>query len=207
MKKFNGFVISAAVVMLLAGHTSAQDEFESEENLFEEEPSDSDEIAEETDESESDVEEDDDESYQDDSKISNRAGLLLGNGFSFDDNAPNPFGLAVGMQVGHTMAMGLYLGVKYLYFVGEESFAGVIVNQSFFSADLGYDVIPAPVVIRPTVDIGLEIKYEDFFIAPGCYVLLPIDDIFLGLDVRYMLIVATETRDSVSVMFNGGVNY
>ncbi len=156
-------------------------------------------------------------------------GLLLGYGTDLEEGDLNLFGLGLGVRGGYTLDMGLYLGAQFIYFLGESEGAEgaeVSANEMLIGAEVGYDADIDPIVIRPSLGLGLAItsmdmelppaaagfvsdadmSSEDFYIAPGASVIYPIDGFFVGADLRFYLIFAEETVEALTMMLNGGIN-
>src|SRR5688500_2483467 len=92
--------------------------------------------------------------------------LQIGGGLNYglymgDDEGdpPNPYGLGLGVDLGYTLGLGVYLGGEFNYFFGgskEESGIEVATNIMQYGAEVGYDIGLSPeLVIRPKLGIGM----------------------------------------------------
>lgn len=154
-------------------------------------------------------------------------GLLLGYALDFEEGDVNPFGFGFGLRGGYTLNMGLYLGGHFVYFLGESyDMAGgeASINVITIAAEVGYDLNLQPIVIRPSLLLGLglssvSVKMEamgvsmdesetetDLFLGPGASVIYPLDGFFIGADLRFLLVMAEESITGMSIMVNGGMN-
>jgi hypothetical protein len=146
-------------------------------------------------------------------------GLLLGYGVSLEDG-PNPWGLGFGLRGGYNID-AIFVGARFVYYLGEsiESPAGdSTLNIWELGLELGYDIDAGGVTIRPALGLGLASLNVDtplgsgseseFFIAPGASVLYDVtDSIFLGLDLRFQLILAEETVKGIPILATVGMRF
>jgi len=148
-------------------------------------------------------------------------GALVGWAVNTDRNngglGADPYGLALGVSGGYTFPFQLYIGVRYVYFLGntEDSYGGrppvqteASTNYNHFAAEAGYDLWAGDAIIRPSALVGgvLGIWNKDgastptegstgaFMISPGFSVIFPMDSFFLGGDLRGNIV----TGDGVS---------
>lgn len=149
----------------------------------------------------------------------------LGYGISMDDGDFNPYGLGLGVRGGYTLDMNVYVGGFFNFFLGEsEEILGVDVSARILPLALegGYDIVAGPVVIRPTLGLGLaiamssasgsqggvEIDSSDtetrLLLAPGANVLYPIDNLFVGGELRYYWIPSEDSGDAFLIAANIG---
>ncbi len=148
-------------------------------------------------------------------------GALLGFGTSDYDL----FGL--GVRGGYTLPMNVYVGGLLQYNFGSDHF------HSFeFGAEGGYDIDVGPVVIRPYLGLGYyNIGYSVdiptvsvagitagggnisgsqgyFALWPGAVVMYPIQNFFVGGDVRFNIVPsANEDAVSFGVYATGGLQF
>ena len=157
--------------------------------------------------------------------------LLLGYGFKTDRATgglgTDPYGFMAGVRGGYTLDFALYLGVYFNYFLGStdetgsERIATVMreVHASYmqFGAEVGYDFAAGPVILRPSLEIGVALAFSnaadgmtrsvgDLMFAPGVTVLYPIDDFFLGGDLRGSLVTG-DGVSAVTLAATGGMKF
>jgi hypothetical protein len=118
------------------------------------------------------------------------------------------FGL--GLNVGYTLDMGLYLGGLVDHFFAEE-----FVDLTFFMFDIGFDIgFGDKFVLRPTGSLGLANFWLDcdrceddtegrFAFAMGANALYAIDQLLIGGELRYWWI--DDADDGIWAGFNIGV--
>jgi hypothetical protein len=145
-------------------------------------------------------------------------GLLVGWGFKTDRQTgglgADPYGFAAGIRGGYSLDMNLYVGLFYTYFLGSSQTgeqARVIggpvtttANYMQFGAEVGYDWWVGPVIVRPSLELGVALAFTDvtgasrregsFLIGPGLTIVHPWDMFFLGGDGRFEI----ATGDGVS---------
>lgn len=165
-------------------------------------------------------------------------GLLLGYGLSLE-NGKNPWGLGFGARAGYNLD-AVYLGVRFAYYLGATETAmalnGTIkasVNIWELGVEGGYDLAASDTFIfRPELGLGIA-SYNvtttpsntslvsatsnskaNLFFAPGIAALYDVTpSVFLGIDLRLMIIVGTSSQAATStvkgfMMFaNGGVRF
>jgi len=161
-----------------------------------------------------------------------QVGLLLGWGFKTDRRTAglgsDPYKLGIGLRGGYTLDFQLYLGGYFVYYIGGSSEGGNAVvavgtrdsnsNYMMLGAEVGYDVWIGPAMLRPSLGLGMAIgitdatidgqttSVSDFALHPGMSLLFPIDDWFVGGDVRANIV----TGDGVSgltLFANGGLRF
>lgn len=119
----------------------------------------------------------------------------------------NPYGLGLGLGGGYTLDMGVYLGARFDYFLGDSNTTAGIdssVNIYQFGLEVGYDLGLAPeLVLRPQLGLGLgtaafEASGSSFgvsvdssdsqsglAITPGVAALYDMGGFHLRFDLRY----------------------
>lgn len=144
--------------------------------------------------------------------------LLLGYGFKSDRQTgglgADPYGFTAGVRGGYTLDFRLYLGGFFNYYLGStesginDRVVGVETETSAsymqFGVEVGYDWEAGPVIVRPSLEIGMAIaltdrtgtttSVNDMMFGPGVTVLYPIDEFFIGGDLRFAIV----TGDGVS---------
>ena len=167
------------------------------------------------------------------------AGLLLGYGLSFEDG-PNPWSLGFGVRGGYNLER-IYLGARFTYYIGASetrvASGGGTAKFEFNLWELGieggYDFAVADkLVVRPELGLGLAMAHSEvtipfvpggggsdttgkFYLAPGATVAYDIaDNIFIGADARFMLILAgsstpagSSTVKGLTLLANGGMRF
>jgi hypothetical protein len=156
-------------------------------------------------------------------------GLLLGYGFTTDrkDFGADPYGLLAGVRGGYTFDFALYVGLYFNYYLGGSQTGGDAIVASDpnressasymqFGAEVGYDVYAGPVILRPSLGIGVAIGFTDatgetlsvgdMMFGPGVTVLYPIDEFFLGGDLRGNLVTG-DGISAVTVAATGGMRF
>jgi hypothetical protein len=158
--------------------------------------------------------------------------LLLGYGFKTDRQTGglgvDPYGLMAGVRGGYTLDFALYLGVFFNYYLGSSGETGsgrittevrdVSANYMQFGAEVGYDFDAGPVLIRPSLQIGMAIAFSDadragvtqsvsdLMFGPGVTVLVPVDDFFIGGDLRGSLVTGDGIA-AVTLAVTGGMKF
>jgi hypothetical protein len=139
--------------------------------------------------------------------------LLLGYGVKTDRQTgglgADPYGLTAGVRGGYTFDFRLYAGVYFNYYLGStesgtnDRFNSTETETSAsymqFGAEVGYDVEAGPVMFRPSLQIGMAIaltdktttttSVNDLMFGPGITLLYPMDEFFIGLDLRAALVM------------------
>lgn len=155
--------------------------------------------------------------------------LLLGYGFMTDrrGNGADPYTFMAGLRGGYTFDFKLYAGLFYNYYLGsskegETQGTGLqsetTANYMHFGAEVGYDAELGPVQIRPSMQLGIALlvsdvvkpgtsdSYSDFMLAPGITVVHPIDDFFIGGDLRGNIVTGDGTS-GITVAATGGMRF
>jgi hypothetical protein len=147
-------------------------------------------------------------------------GLLLGYGFqtdrSTDSLGSDPYGFGAKLRGGYTFDFMLYAGLYYAYYLGSSTTGGgrtsgistTSASYMQFGAEVGYDWFVGPVIIRPSLEIGLAIAFSDrtgsaqshtgFHLGPGMLVMVPIDDFFIGGDLRGSIVMGNGVSSVVA---------
>lgn len=154
--------------------------------------------------------------------------LLLGYGFMTDrrGGGADPYTFMAGLRGGYTFDFKLYAGLYYNYYLGESRTgetqgSGIeqetTANYMHFGAEVGYDAELGPVQIRPSLQLGIALlltdveggatdSFSDFMLAPGITVVHPIDDFFIGGDLRGQ-IVTGDGASGITVAATGGMRF
>ena len=155
-------------------------------------------------------------------------GILLGYGIDFDKGNSNPYGVGLGLRGGYTLNMGLYVGGQFIYFIGDSEEAGGMkasINVMTLGVEVGYDLKVAPVLIRPSLGLGLAFASASvsgsvsgfsvgdqsntetyFYVAPGASVIYPINMFFVGADLRLIFMTSDPLSKALTIMLTGGIN-
>jgi hypothetical protein len=157
------------------------------------------------------------------------AALLLGWGFMTDRRGigADPYGFMAGLRGGYTFDFKLYAGVYFNYYIGSSKTgdtAATGIEQETTSSymhyglEAGYDAEIGPVQIRPSLQLGLAMalsdvenpgttdSYVDVMLGPGVTVVHPIDDFFIGGDLRAQ-IVTGDGVSAVTLAATGGMRF
>lgn len=157
-------------------------------------------------------------------------GLLLGYGFKTDRQTGglgvDPYGLMAGLRGGYTFDFALYAGAYFKYFLGSSGTTGsgriatesrdVHASYMQFGLEAGYDLFAGPVILRPSLELGMALAFSDadgttrsvgdLMFGPGVAVLYPFDDLFLGGDLRGSLVTG-DGVSGVTIAANGGMRF
>jgi hypothetical protein len=149
-------------------------------------------------------------------------GVAIGWGTDFENPDYNFYGVGFGVRGGYTLDFGLYLGAQVLYFLGGSNAAGASRSEFLAGVDVGYDIKVAPVVIRPSLGVGAAVSFTksdvgrlkpekatnaDIYVALGGNVVYPISNFFVGGDLRFVDIFATDSVEAVTIMAIAGMNF
>lgn len=159
------------------------------------------------------------------------AGLLLGWGLKTDrrtaDYGADPYGLSAGLRGGYSLDMGVYVGAYYIWYLGSSSegqgsartggaFAESSASYMHFGAEVGYDAWIGPVIIRPSLMLGMALALlsrdgvhdtvGDLVLGPGITMVHPFDEFFIGGDLRGS-IVTGDGVSAVSLFATGGMRF
>lgn len=150
------------------------------------------------------------------------AGLSLGYGISLEDG-PNIWGFGFGVRGGYNID-AVYLGMRFLYFVGEEP-------ASIWELGIegGYDVpVTEGFVIRPQLGLGLaniaigvpeafatpgsvgdfSESSTEFFLAGGVSGLYDVtDSMFIGAEARFQIVFAELSAKAITLMATAGTRF
>jgi hypothetical protein len=151
------------------------------------------------------------------------AAVLVGNGFK------DGYNIGIGARGGVTLPMSLYLGGTILYHLGKttsDSGADFKANIWYFGGEGGYDIGAGPLTIRPYLGLGYANlrasapdvcalgacvggSYSDGKLAfwPGVTGLVGLGSLFVGADLRYVLLVDAEDANAFSAFATLGVNF
>jgi hypothetical protein len=151
------------------------------------------------------------------------AGLLVGNGFK------DGYNVGIGARGGLTLPMNLYVGGTILYHLGktESTPAGdITANVWYLGGEGGYDLGVGPLTIRPYLGLGyanLRVSAPDACVLgtcvggsnstgklafwPGVTGLVGLGSIFVGADLRYVLLVDVDDGNAFSAFATGGMSF
>jgi hypothetical protein len=149
-------------------------------------------------------------SSNDDNKPST-FGVLVGYAIDFESLPYKPYEFGFGLRGGYTLDIGLYLGMKFVYFTGEMYYMDHE-NVVTLGAEVGFDIDADVIIVRPSIDVGLDARggehEERFHLAPGATLVAPFEDsYFVGLDVRYQVVFDADPIQGISFLATGGVRY
>jgi hypothetical protein len=151
------------------------------------------------------------------------AGLLAGNGFK------DGYNVGVGARGGITLPMNLYLGASFLYHFGTTQNTGagdVTTNLWLLGAEGGYDLGVGPLTLRPYLGLGyahlsfgapdacaagtcLSVSDSDGKVAlwPGVAALFNLAIFFIGVDLRYTVLLDVEDANAFGTFATAGLTF
>ena len=164
------------------------------------------------------------------------AALLLGYGATTSKNDTvqehEPAGFGLGVRGGYTLPMKVYLGATFVYHFGfsESTPDGdVSGNILYFGVEGGYDIEAGPVLVRPYLGLGDVIASVStpvtsspflggtiggstseghFGFWPGGTVLYPIENFFVGGDLRYLIVTGSDAHfNAFGIFATGGMKF
>lgn len=155
------------------------------------------------------------------------AGLLLGYGLDLESGSGNPWGLGFGLGGGYTLDMGLYLGARFVYYLGDSqtiptglgTHISVDVNIWELGVEGGYDIAMDKLHIRPGLGLGIASASSSaagtstsdmyLYVAPGAALLYDVSDsFFVGAEVRLQLVFADpDMIKALILLANAGMRF
>jgi hypothetical protein len=129
----------------------------------------------------------------------------------------NPYAAGLGLRLGVTLPVSIYLGGSFDYFFGESENAGLDteISNSILQlmARAGYDIGVGPVTLRPELGFGLssaktsvgdvdnsESKYA---LAPGAEVAFSLGLLSLSAEASYDVVLAGNANSSPNALVLG----
>jgi opacity protein-like surface antigen len=158
--------------------------------------------------------------------------LQIGLGFRYgallSDGEPNPWGTGLGLSVGYTLPVAIYVGGNFEYFLGgSASTAGFKISSNIWqlSAEGGYDFgLGENFVIRPKVGLGLANVSNEVegcpaglvcgagrgsetkpLVAPGATFMLFTRHLSLAIDARYAMVLSDPSVKGL--IFSVGIGF
>jgi len=151
-----------------------------------------------------------------------QVGAALGYGIWTGDGDINPYGFDLGLHGGYTLDMGLYVGGRFEYFLGESQG-----NSNFgiwnLMAEGGYDIgIGENMVIRPQLGLGMANVHAKvcvaflgpeqcfsnsdsyFSAAPGAFFMYSFGGPFIDAGLRFQHIFHDGTGSGDGLLLNVG---
>jgi len=156
--------------------------------------------------------------------------LLAGYGHTFNaDDHLNPLGVGFGVRGGYNFS-ALYVGMRFMFFLGDTESAGggveTSANAMTLGLELGYDIalLDDVLFVRPEIGSGLMIiegesmagameipvngSSEDLYIAPGAALFVNVGKrSFLGLDLQTPIIFADDTEVALTTLAIAGMRF
>src|SRR5689334_13686333 len=144
------------------------------------------------------------------------------------DAPPVGYGVGVGARGGLTLPFHLYLGGAFVYHLGVHPSSSSSSNVWYLGAEGAYDIVVGPVTIRPYVGAGYahwrreaaELcdfvpcgggvrNRGEFAWWPGGAVLVDVGSskVFVGTDVRYVMIPGLFEGNSLGGFLTGGMHF
>jgi hypothetical protein len=122
-----------------------------------------------------------------------------------NNGGTNPMGPGIGVR-GGVGIFGLYGGVKFMYYFGENSF-----HSTMYGIEGGYSLGVGPITIRPQVGVGNlsfsgpdDFSKSNIYIEPGVTVLVSLLGWFVGADANVLLTPGLESSQA-ALTINGQV--
>lgn len=156
-------------------------------------------------------------------------GATLGYGIYVGEDAGdtdfNIYGLALGVHGGYTLEQNVFVGGFFNYFLGESEDAEgleVSANVMQIAADVGYDLGLDAIIVRPSLGLGLAIAMAntsgsfagmeidesdsetELMLAPGARVMVPLEQLYVGGELRYFWMPGEDHSDGFLIAFNIG---
>lgn len=158
--------------------------------------------------------------------------LLAGYGHTFNAAEHlNPLAVGFGVRGGYNVGE-LYIGMRFLFFLGDSEAAADDVETSAkamtLGLELGYEIslLGDVLFVRPELGAGLMIiegesmaagampemsangSSEDLYIAPGAAMFVNVGKrSFLGLDLQTPIVFTTETKVALTMLAIGGMRF
>ena len=151
------------------------------------------------------------------------AGLLVGDGFK------DGYNLGLGARAGVTLPLGLYVGGTFVYHLGStQTFRGADLraNVFYFGGEGGYEISAGPLTVRPYLGLGYASPRitqancslgacvagetsgdSKFALWPGATVLLPVGNLFVGADLRYVVPFDTTDGNALGAFLTAGMSF
>jgi hypothetical protein len=134
-----------------------------------------------------------------------------------DDLGLNPYGGGIGLRLGVTLPVSLYLGGSFDYFFGESETNTADLEQSTsllqVMARVGYDLGIGPVTLRPQLGLGLargqtdfggiSASESDFALAPGVEFIFGLGVLSLSAEANYNVIFAGDSDQAPNAWILG----
>ncbi|MFI5307037.1 MAG: hypothetical protein ACHQ53_06790 [Polyangiales bacterium] len=161
------------------------------------------------------------------------AGLIAGWAFKTDRSTANlgadPYGLGLGLRGGYEWDFKLYTGVFFMYYLGSsETGSTALVNvpsqrhsssYMHFGVEPGYDWWLGPVILRPSLQIGVAMAFTDnspaggttsvtrLMFGPGFTLIDPIGSFFIAGDARANLVPSNNGVSSILLAVHFGLRF
>lgn len=145
-------------------------------------------------------------------------------GYGTAGGNPNAYGLGFLGRLGFSLPLNLYAGANFVYHLGtsnEIPAAKASQNVWYGGAEVGYDFHAAGLAIRPFVGLGgLVLQSEEcllgicaqlptltsIYVAPGLYARYDFGPVYVGGEVRYVIVTDMTHLDSFGFFASFGVN-
>jgi hypothetical protein len=158
------------------------------------------------------------------SAVGASAGILVGTGFK------DGYNVGFGARGGFTLPLGVYIGGTFVYHLGksESTPSGDLSTHLFyFGPEGGYELSAGPLTLRPYLGLGYAslsasvpqtcaagicgggatITDSKPALWPGATALFPVGNLFVGADVRYVLLLDTTDGNAFSAFLTGGMTF
>ncbi len=152
------------------------------------------------------------------------AGILVGNGFK------DGYNVGFGARAGFTLPLGVYIGGTFVYHLGksESTPGGDLTTHLFYlGPEGGYELSAGPLTVRPYLGLGYAsfsasvpqscaagicgggatLTDGKLAVWPGATALFPVGNLFVGADMRYVVLLDTTDANAFSVFLTGGMRF
>jgi hypothetical protein len=152
------------------------------------------------------------------------AGILVGNGFK------DGYNVGFGARGGFTLPLGVYIGGTFVYHLGKsESTPGgdLTTHLFYFGPEGGYELSAGPLTVRPYLGLGYAsfsasvpqscsagicgggptLTDSKLAVWPGATALFPVGNLFIGADLRYVVLLDTTDANAFSIFLTGGIAF
>jgi hypothetical protein len=138
--------------------------------------------------------------------------LVLGYGFSLEEESDNPWGVGFGARGGYNLG-AVFAGARFVFYAGDEPS-----NIWEIGLEGGYDLRAGFFTARPGVGLGLANvtlqraaamdSLTALYLAPGLTLLVDLaSDVFLGAEGRVQWILSEPGREAVIALGSAGMRF
>jgi hypothetical protein len=148
------------------------------------------------------------------------AALLLGEGFK------DGYNFGFGARGGFTLPMSIYIGGTFIYHLGKSE-GDAKLNVFYFGPEGGYELSAGPLTLRPYLGLGYatvaatipgycigsvcppptSVSDGKAALWPGVTAIFPVGNLFVGGDVRYVVVLDADDANAFSIFATGGMTF